>query len=74
MSVRFSVLPADLVKGDVVRDLNGHTVEEIMLDGPSPHWIALHGPDTVVVHTIAPGGSRHTWKVHAKDRVTVLDW
>lgn len=74
MSFRYSVLPADLVEGDVVRDLNGHTVEEIMLDGPSPYWVAVNGPDTVVVLTISPSGSRHTWKVNAADRVDVMNW
>ena len=74
MSVRFSVLPADLAKGDVVRDLNGHTVEEVMLDGPSAHSVRINGPESIAVHTIGPDGRLHTWKCDPAKRLTVLDW
>ena len=74
MSVRFSVLPADLAKGDVVQDLNGHTVEEIMLDGPSPYSVRVNGPEWIVVHTWGPDKRLHTWKCDPNNRVTVLDW
>lgn len=74
MSIRYSVLPANLKKGDVVKDFNGQTVEEIMLDGPSPHWVKVNGPQSVWVYTISPSGGLNTWKVAAEDRVTILDW
>ena len=74
MSVRFTVLPADLAKGDVVRDLNGHTVEEVMLDGPSPYSVRVNGPEWIVVHTIGPDGRLHTWKCNPADRLTVMNW
>ena len=70
MSVRFTVLPADLVEGDVVRDLNGHTVQEVILDNPS----GVYGAEFVAVHTIGPSGRLHTWQCDPSQRLTVMDW
>lgn len=69
MSFRYSVPVDSLQKGDVVVDLDGHTVVEVKPYSPAP------GVKQAKVTTYkADPNSTHEWIVEPAGWVTVIDW
>ncbi len=68
MSFRYSVPTDSLRKGDVVIDLDGHTVVSSEPYSPAP------GVKQIKITTTATGRNLHTWIVEPTGVMTVIDW